>query len=118
MTIVAAACSPSEPLRVDTIQVGRSLNSDNSVGIHTTRFGPNDTIYVSLLSEEPGYGTITVRWILNGLVVNESSRDVSYNGPAATEFHLQNSGGFPAGTYRIDILLNGQPLGTRNFRVE
>jgi hypothetical protein len=93
--MAASACSPSEPLRVDTIQLGRSLNSDNSVGIHTTRFGPHDTIYLSLLSEEPGYGTITVRWILNGLVVNESSRDVSYNGPGATVFSPAEFGGIP-----------------------
>jgi outer membrane usher protein FimD/PapC len=38
--------------------------------------------------------------------------------PAATEFHLQNSGGFPAGEYRVDILVNGQPAASRAFRVE
>jgi outer membrane usher protein FimD/PapC len=43
---------------------------------------------------------------------------VSLTRPAATEFHLQNSGGFPPGTYRVDVLINGQPAGTREFRVE
>ncbi len=114
---ISIACGPSEPLRIATLQLGRSLNPDNSVGAHTTRFKPDDTVYVSLLSDDPGFGTVTVRWLLNGQVVSEATRDVSYTRAAATEFHLQNSGGFPHGTYRVEILINGQPAGTREFRV-
>ena len=112
------ACRPSEPLRVKTLQLGKSLNPDNSVATHTTRFKPDDTVYVSLLSDDPGYGTVAVRWLLNGQVVSEAMRDVSYTRAAATEFHLQNSGGFPPGTYRVEILINGQSAGMREFRVE
>jgi hypothetical protein len=115
---LGAACGPSEPLRVARLQLGKSLNPDNSVGTHTTRFKPDDTVYVSLLSDDPGYGTVTVRWLLNGQVVSEAKRDVSYTRAAATEFHLQNSGGFPHGNYRVEILINGEPAGSREFRVE
>lgn len=115
---LVGACGPSEPLRIATLQLGKSLNPDNSVGTHTTRFKPDDTVYVSLLSDDPGYGTVTVRWMLNGQVVSEAKRDVSYTRAAATEFHLQNSGGFPHGNYRVEILINGQPAGSREFRVE
>ena len=115
---LTGACGPSEPLRVTTLQLGRSLNPDNSVGAHTTRFKPDDTVYVSLLSDEPGYGTVTARWLLNGTLVSEAKRDVSYTRAAATEFHLQNSGGFPHGNYRVEILINGEVAGTREFRVE
>ena len=116
--LVTCGCGPSEVLRVSTLQLGRSLNPDNSVGAHTTRFKPDDTVYLSILSDEPGYGTIAVQWRLNGQVVSEATRDVSYTRDAATEFHLQNSGGFPAGTYRVDVRINGQPAGSREFRVE
>jgi hypothetical protein len=115
---IFAGCSPGVPLQVKTLQLGKSLNPDNSVGTHTTRFKPDDTIYVSLLSDAPGEGTVTVKWMFGGQVVSEAKRDVSYMRPAATEFHLQNSGGFPAGEYRVDILVNGQPAGSREFRVE
>lgn len=118
LALTLTACGPSEPLKVATLQLGRSLNPDNSVGTHTTRFKPDDTVYVSILSDEPGYGTITVRWLLNGQLVSEATREVSYTREAATEFHLQNSGGFPAGRYRVDVLINGQPAGSREFRVE
>jgi hypothetical protein len=114
----SVACGPTEPLQIATLQLGKSLNPDNSVGTHTTRFKPDDTVYVSLLSDKAGYGTVTVRWLLNGQVVSEAKRDVSYTREAATEFHLQNSGGFPHGNYRVEILINGQPAGSREFRVE
>jgi hypothetical protein len=113
-----AGCGPSEPLKVSTLQLGRSLNADNSVGNHTTRFKPDDTVYVSILSDEPGYGTITVRWLLHGQRISEATREVSYTREAATEFHLQNSGGFPVGSYRVDVLINGESAGSREFRVE
>jgi hypothetical protein len=116
--LASSACRPSEPVRFETIQLGRSLNPDNSVAAHTTRFKPDDTVYVALLSEQPGSGDVTVKWVLNGQVVKEETRNVSYTRAAATEFHLQNSGGFPPGTYRADILVNGQPAGAREFRVE
>jgi hypothetical protein len=118
IAVIMAACGPSQPLKASTLQLGRSLNPDNSVGAHTTRFKPDDTVYVSILSDEPGYGTVSVRWLLHGQQVSEATRDVSYTRAAATEFHLQNSGGFPVGSYRVDVLIDGELVGSREFRVE
>jgi hypothetical protein len=116
--LVVTACRPSGPLRVTTIQTGRSLNSDKSVGNHTTRFKPDDTMFASVLTDGPGSGTIGVRWLYGGRVVNEETRDVSYRDHAATEFHIQNSSGFPAGEYTVEILVDGKPFATRTLRVE
>ena len=124
LAIVALAgfsvvCGPDEPLKIDTIQLGRSLNPDNSVANHTTQFKTDDTtIYLSVLTPEAGSGTISVRWTYSGRVVSEPSKQVSYNGPAATEFHIVNSGGFPAGDYKVEVFLNGAPAAERAFRVE
>jgi hypothetical protein len=114
----AAGCGSGEPLSVTTIQLGRSLNPDNTVGTHTTRFKPDDTIYVAVLTDGSGAAKIGARWMYAGRVVSETTKDVSYKGAAATEFHIQNSGGFPAGEYKVEVLVNGQSIGTREFRVE
>jgi hypothetical protein len=105
-------------LRVTTIQLGRSINTDNTVANHTTTFGPNDTIYVSIQAAGSGSGTIGVRWTYMGRVVGEPKKQVSFRGGGATEFHLQNAGGFPPGDYTVEIFLNEQSVGTRDFRVE
>jgi hypothetical protein len=117
-SVLAAACRPSGPLRVTTIQTGRSLNSDKSVGNHTTRFRPDDTMFVSVLTDGPGAGTITARWRFAGRLVSEEARNVSYRDHAATEFHIQNSGGFPPGDYSVEIEVDGKPFATRTLRVD
>ena len=116
--LVAAGCRPSGPLRVTTIQTGKSLNSDKSVGNHTTRFKPDDTMFASVLTDGPGTGTIGVRWRFAGRLVSEETKKVSYRDHAATEFHIQNSSGFPDGEYTVEILVDGQPFATRSLRVD
>ena len=115
---LALGCGPSEPLNVTAIQTGKSLNSDNSVGIHAASFNAKDTMYVSVLTGARGSGTLTVRWSLGGRPIHEVTREVSYNDQAATDFRFQAADGFPAGEYRIDVLLDGTAVGSRNVRVE
>jgi hypothetical protein len=120
IAVIAAglgACKPSEPLVVQTIQTGRSLNSDNSVGTHTTRFKPTDTMYVAVLTGR-GSGTIEVRWSVGGRVINEVKKDVSTIEPAATAFRFQTADGFRVGDYTAEVFVDGKSVGTRNLRVE
>ena len=90
-----AACGSN--LSVSTIQLGRSLNADGSVGSHTTRL-------------------IKVRWTYSGKVMGEPTKEV--RGAAATEFHLQSAGGLPPGDYAVEAFLDGISAGTRDFRVD
>jgi len=112
---LAAACSG--PLELVNIQVGRSLNQDGSVASITTLFKPSETVYVAVQTGA-GKGVIGVRWKYGSKVVAEPTKSVDYNaGPKSTEFHLQNSGGFPPGDYSVDVLIDGVQVGTRNFKV-
>jgi hypothetical protein len=115
--VLLHGCRHNAPLQVDTIQLGRSLNPDNSVAAHTTTFGRADTVYVSILTTDAGSGTISVKWIYQGRVIDEPKREVSYREPAATEFHLVNSGGFPPGAYSVEAFIDGKPVGSRAFSV-
>jgi hypothetical protein len=115
---LATACGPNEPLTVTTIQTGKSLNSDDSIATHSTSFRPTDTMYVSVLTGARGAGTITVRWKIGGRVISEMTRDVSYNDQAATAFRFQAADAFPVGSYTIEVLLDGSPVGERTVRVE
>ena len=112
------ACRPSGPLQIDTIQTGKSRNSDNSVGNHTTRFKPDDTMFVAVLTKGAGSGKVGVRWTYAGRLVSEEARSVSYRDGGATEFHIQNSGGFPPGDYAVEVLIDDKPVATRPLKVE
>ena len=116
--ICSAACGPSGPLEVSAIQLGKAINPDTTVSAFSTRFKPTDTIYVVVLNAKPGKGTLGVKWMFGNRVVSEGTKQVSYTDAAATEFHLQNASGFPAGGYRVEVLLDGTSVGTRDYRVE
>jgi hypothetical protein len=112
---LAAACS--QPLTVETIQLGRSLNADQSVAELTTAFKPNETIYVSALNPARGDGTIRVKWYFGTQLLSEAEKRVSFKGAGATEFNLQSAGPFPPGDYSVEVEVDGQPVGKRNFTV-
>jgi hypothetical protein len=113
----AAGCSRG-PLMFEALQTGKSLNSDNSVGIQGTRFTPDETLYASVLTAGPGKGTMEARWKFRGSIVNEGKKEVSYQDSAATEFHLQYAGRLPVGEYTIEVLIDGQQVAVRNLKVE
>jgi len=116
LVIATAACSDA-PLALANIQTGRSLNQDGSVASISTQFKPNETIYVSVQTTGSAPGTIGVQWKYQGRVIDEPTKQVDPSGPAATSFQLQNSARFPEGDYSVDIFINGQQVGSRNFRV-
>jgi hypothetical protein len=115
---VLAACLAGcgSNLSVASIQLGRGVNADGTVAGHTTTFKPNQTIYVAVITAGAGNGTVGVKWMYEGRVMGEPTKSV--RGAAATEFHLQNAGGFPPGEYSVEAFLDGQSAGTRTFRVE
>jgi hypothetical protein len=115
--LLSAACN-NAPLKVTTVQLGKTLNSDNSVGTHATTFKPGDTVYASVLTPGSGSGTIETKWYYGSSMVSEMKKEVSYHGEAATEFRFRNSAGLPQGPYRVEVFLDGQPVGERTFRVE
>ena len=118
LALSAVACEPSEPLNVVTIQTGKSLNTDHSIGTHAASFRPKDTMYVSVLTEGRGAGKVTVKWSLNGRVLHQLTKKLSYNDQAATDFRFQAADEFPLGDYTIEVLIDEKSIETRRVKVE
>ena len=116
--ILATGTACRQPLHVSTLQVGRSLNADRTVAVHTTRFKPDDTVYASVLTDRTGASTIVARWSYAGRLVSQTEKRVWYKGQAATEFHFESAGGFPIGDYRVEVIVDGQTVASRDFRVQ
>ena len=116
LALLVVGCRP--PLHVSTLQLGSKLNGDNTVGTHTTRFKPDDKIYAAVLTDATGSSAITARWTYNGQMVSEEERKVSYKGAGATAFEFKSASAFPVGDYKVDILVDGRSVESREFRVE
>ena len=117
VALAAAGCG-KPTLRVADIQLGRSLNADNSVREHATAFTPKDSIYISVLTTGKGSATLSVRWMLGGRLLDEAKKPVSYTDAAATDFGLKSAMGFPKGDYTAEVFVDGQPAGSRKFKVD
>lgn len=116
--LLAGAAGCSGHLRVTGIQLGRAVNADSSIASPTTTFSPRDTIYLSVSTAGVGSAVISVRWTFQGRVVDEPKRKVSYRDLASTDFSLKSVAGFPTGDYSAEVFLDGQPVGTKTFRVD
>ena len=82
-------------------------------------FKPTDTIYAAVATTgSSANSTINAKWIYqDGQVVHEESVTVAPNGADVTDFQISKTDGWPAGDYRVEITLDGQPAGSAAFRV-
>jgi large exoprotein involved in heme utilization and adhesion len=125
LTASALGCSTYKPaapaaVKVTRIDVGRSVAADKTIAEKTASFRPADTFHVSVATDGSGpSATLTARWTYeDGQVVDESRQSISPTGSATvTEFHLSKPDGWPAGAYKVEVLLNGSSAGTREFTV-
>jgi len=106
-------------VRVTEIELGTAVGPDKRVLQPTTVFKPRDTLFASVSTDGASPRvTLTAHWSYEATqLVNESSQVIAPNGPAVTEFHLTKPDGWPPGRYRLEVLVDGQLAGTRDFEV-
>lgn len=107
------------PVAVSHVELGTNLDVEKRVTEQSREFRPSDTIYASVLTNGSAPSTeIKARWMTeDGQVVEETVQTITPTGSDATEFHISKPSGMPAGKYRLEIFLNGQPAGTQEFEV-
>lgn len=121
----ASAPPPAEPpaaqstVSVTDVDLGRSVGADRRIADRTDSFGTGDTIYASVVtSGSAPSATLRARWTYqDGQVVDESTQTIAPTGSAVTEFHIAKPGGWPAGSYKVEIFLNGSSVRTKEFKV-
>jgi len=104
------------------VQLGSAVRGDNTVQTATETFSPNDTVHASVKTEGAGTATIEAKWTYSDgkteKTVKTDSRTINPTGPAITEFSIQKPGGWPAGNYKVEISISGNPTGiSKGFKV-
>jgi hypothetical protein len=109
----------SAGLRVSHVDLGRSVSADKTIASNTDSFKPSDTIYASIATEGSApTATLKARWTFqDGQVVDESTQTIAPTGDARTEFHISKPDGWPAGKYKLEVLVNGASAATKDFEV-
>lgn len=109
----------SPPFTVTTLNLGKTVYTDNTVTAPTDSFGRKDTVFLSVVSDgvDPAV-VLRARWYgPMGLRVQEGSQTVASTGPKATAFHLDNRSGLATGKYSVEVFVNDRPAGTKQFEV-
>jgi hypothetical protein len=112
---------PAAPaVTVTTVELGNQIGSDKRVTQQMTSFAPKDTIYATVVTNGSApSATLTAKWTYqDGQVVHESTKTIAPTGPAATEFQISKPDGWPAGTYKVEVSLNGRSTETKEFEVK
>lgn len=113
--------SSSAPMRVTDIQLGKGVGADKRIVTPATTFGSRDTIYVSVTTEGTGNDArLTATWMYNGsqAVSEEDQMVSSAGGVNVTEFHVSKATPWPAGAYHVEVKLNGESAGRREFQIQ
>ena len=115
----AAVETATAPLAVDEIRVGTAVGADKRVTTETDDFRPSDTIYASIRTSGTAQSAnLVARWTYqDGQVVQEDTLAISPSGAETTEFHLSNPSGWPAGDYKLTVMLDGREVGKKDFEV-
>lgn len=129
LLVASAACGPkaetggttaASGVRVTDVSVGRAIGGDKAITDGTDKFRPNDTIYASVATAGASpSATLRAKWTFeDGQSVNESTQSIAPQKSERTEFHISKPDGWPAGKYKVEIFLNDQSAGTKNFEVQ
>ena len=127
LLVASAACArkadtggtTSAAVRVTDVSIGRAIGGDKAITDATDTFKPNDTIYASVATDGSAQSaTVRAKWTFeDGQVVNDSTRTITPSKAERTEFHISKPDGWPAGKYKVEVFLDNQSAGTKDFAV-
>ncbi|HEV3458554.1 MAG TPA: hypothetical protein VHG32_18500 [Thermoanaerobaculia bacterium] len=118
-----APAASTAPLKVVALTIGKSVGADQKVTTEADTFAPGDTVYaaVGTTGASPA-AKLTVRWASvsrSGAEkpAGDETKSIAPTGDAATVFQFAKPGGLATGDYKIEVLLDGQSVATKAFRV-
>jgi len=119
----APAPTPAATVSVTTVDLGTAVGADKKVAAPTATFKPKDTINASVgtMTSDPATavsGKLGAKWTFqDGQTVKEDTSDINFAGPGQTVFSISNPKGFPTGKYKLEVMLDGAVVQTRDFEV-
>lgn len=116
--------APVATVTVTTVDLGPTVGADKKVASPTATFKPSDTINASVgtTTSDPAAAVpakLGAKWTFqDGQTVKEDTADVNFAGPGQTVFTISKPGGFPTGKYKLEVMLDGAVVQTRDFEVK
>ena len=110
---------------VNSVDLGNAVGADMRVTAPMSTFAPKDTIYaaVSTGTSDPAAsvtGKLGAKWthVDSNQTVHEETKDLTFAGDGVTDFQISKPDGWPIGKYKVEIMLDGAVVQTREFEVK
>lgn len=116
----APAPMPSEPqaMTVPTVDLGNAVGADNRVTSPLSTFAKSDTIHASVATDGSAATNLTAKWTFqDGQVIDTQDKTVPA-GPQVTDFSVTKPDGWPVGKYKLEVMVDGMVMQTREFEVK
>lgn len=114
----ATTTPPATSLIVSSVDLGNAVGADKKVTKPGTSFAKADTIHASVATDGSKASTVTARWTFqDGQVVHTEDKSVP-SGPQVTDFSISKPDGWPAGDYKLEVLVDGNVAQTKDFSVK
>lgn len=122
----APAPAPAPTASVATVDLGTAAGPDKKLTTTVTGFKPKDKFIVSVgtTTSDPAAtvaGKLTAKLTFaNGaeiMPVDEKNQDFNFTGPDTTNFEFTKGSDWPVGKYKVEILLDGNSVQSKEFEV-
>lgn len=105
---------------VTGITLGKEAGADKMIATPMTSFAPTDPIVVSVATDGAASNAdIATRLVFqDGQTAGEQNQTVNTTGMETTNFTFTNANPWPAGSYTVDVMVNGSPARSTAFTVK
>jgi hypothetical protein len=127
-TMPAPAPMPAPmPAKAEVVGVdlGSAAGADMKITAPKTTFAAKDKIIAAVSTRTPDPATaipskIAAKWshVDSNQTVNEEARDVNLQGDQTFDFEITNPNPWPTGKYKVEVMLDGAVVQTREFDVK
>lgn len=111
---------------VTSVDLGKAAGADMKITAPTTLFAVRDGKIIAAVSTHVSDAMATVpakvgaKWthVDSNQTVNEEARDVQLKGDQTWDFEITNTNPWPTGKYRVEVMLDGAVVQSRDFEVK
>lgn len=119
-TLPPTTTTPDTAVNVTSVTLGTEAGADRSITNPTTSFGPDDPIVVSVRTDGAASNVELGARLLyqDGQVAGEERQGLNTTGAETTNITFNNANAWPAGTYTVEVMIDGVQADSTSFTVE
>lgn len=116
--VASTSGASTAPVSIVAVDLGSTIGPDHNVEAVGESFAPTDHIYTTVATSGAGEAKLGVKWTDQaGQTLKEDGKTITGTGRDMTTFEADQPSGWPVGSYKLDVSLNGAAVISKSFVV-